>query len=352
MRGLSAMGVSRPTRSRGAVLIVVLIVFSGLSLMAFGLTHRVRLDLKAEQMRAEQLQAYHLALAGIRRAMVELEADESEIDHLAERWALRTSLSGEGFLAGEQGERFDGDAYYAVSDEGSRLNVNTSSPWGWLKLPGVTREVVDTILDWQDADDEPSAQGAEAIAYGQLPEWYVAKNADLTMVGELAYLMNVTPGLLRGEDGNGNGLLDVNEDDGLVAWPADDADGRLDLGLLDYFTVYGDGKVNLNTAGAEVLGALPGVSRQAAEALVEYRSGPNRTPGDGDDRPLTKAEDLLEVPGLGDADVASLTENGRLGSQHFRITCEGRSPRGAVCRLIATVRRTKGKVQIVSVQRG
>lgn len=345
------MPFSTEFRDRGAVLILVLIVFSGLSLMAFGLTHRVRLDLKAEQYRAEQLQAYHLALAGIRRAAVELEADANEIDHRAEPWALRTSLSAEGFFAAEQGGIAGGDAQYAVSDEEGRLNVNVTSPAGWLKLPGVTREVVDAILDWQDEDDQPSAQGAESPAYRQLVEPCVAKNADLMMVCELACVMNVTHRLLTGEDGNGNGLLEANEDDGLATWPADDADGRLDFGLLDYFTTYGDGKVNLNTATREVLGALPGLSKQAPEAVVDYRDGPNRLPGDLDDRPFTKIEDLLEVPGLREVDVSVLSEVGRLTSDHFRITCEGRSRHGATCRLVAALRRAKGKVQIVVVRR-
>ena len=39
---------------RGAVLVLVLIVFSGLSLLAFGLCHRVRLEMRMSQMRGRK----------------------------------------------------------------------------------------------------------------------------------------------------------------------------------------------------------------------------------------------------------------------------------------------------------
>jgi type II secretory pathway component PulK len=342
-----AQGKSRPV---GAVLIIVLIVLSALSLMAFGLSHRVRMDLKTVQMRGQQLQAYHLALAGIRRAMVELETDGNQPDHLGEPWALHTSLSEERFLADDRGDPICGDAYYSVRDEDSRLNINTSSPATWLSLPGVSRQVVESILDWQDADDQPNPQGAESEAYRRLPEPYVAKNGPLTMIEELAYVMNVTTGLLTGKDGNGNGILDTNEDHGPASWPADDADGELDRGLFDYFTVFGNGRVNLNTAPVEILSVLPGMTAQAARALVDYRNGPNRRPGDADDRPLTSVEDLSKIPGIKDAEIASLSECGRFNSTHFRITCEGRSRGGATCRLVATVRRAGGKAMLVSMR--
>jgi competence protein ComEA len=61
----------------------------------------------------------------------------------------------------------------------------------------------------------------------------------------------------------------------------------------------GDGLVHLNRATAAELETLPGVGPVLAERIVQYREehGPFRT-----------VEDLLDVPGIGEAKLASLRE--------------------------------------------
>ena len=44
--------------------------------------------------------------------------------------------------------------------------------------------------------------------------------------------------ILYGEDANLNGVLDPNEDDGTRSLPEDNADGKLDPGILEYVTVF------------------------------------------------------------------------------------------------------------------
>ena len=61
-----------------------------------------------------------------------------------------------------------------------------------------------------------------------------------------------TVDLLYGEDSNLNGVLDLNENDGLVSLPEDNRDGRLDPGIFEYVTVYSvqpsTGRTNVNSA--------------------------------------------------------------------------------------------------------
>ena len=49
-------------------------------------------------------------------------------------------------------------------------------------------------------------------------------------------------------------------------------------------TVWGDGKLNLNTAPYEVLAAIPRVDEEVLEAIVAYRNGSDGELGTGDDR--------------------------------------------------------------------
>ena len=95
------------------------------------------------------------------------------------------------------------------------------------------------------------------------------------------------PLLIYGEDANQNGILDPNENDGNISPPEDNADGRLDVGWVDFLTVFTQAEsqqddeattgnasqtpptsnliaeeeetlqVNVNTATATVLARLP-----------------------------------------------------------------------------------------------
>ena len=340
---------------RGAVLLVVLIVFSALSLLAFGLCHRVRLELKITRMQSDELRSYHLALGGIRRAMAALRADEDrEVDHFGEAWRLDTSATEEAFFQGQDGVRpGEYELSYATSDEEGRLNVNTSSPAGWATLPGLSEPVVYSILDWQDEDDHVGPGGAESPEYLQAPYGYRAKNGPITMVWELARVMHVDWFLFLGEDANGNYLLDSpEEDDGPRRRPEDNADGTLDLGILDYFTVYGDGKINLNTASEPVMAAIPGISAESARRLADYRVGADGQAFTADDRFFTSFSDLTQVQGLTDLDVELLSQHGTFRSSHFRIVSQALNREDARgIRLIGTVRRDGDGVRLVLLHR-
>ena len=64
-------------------------------------------------------------------------------------------------------------------------------------------------------------------------------------------------------------------------------------------TVAGDGRVRINLAGVDELEALPGVGPVLAERIVAYRE---------EHGPFTVVEDLLDVPGIGEAKLAALRE--------------------------------------------
>ncbi len=80
-----------------------------------------------------------------------------------------------------------------------------------LKLPGMTEEVADAIMDWLDPDSEPRPMGAEDDYYGGLPEPYAPRNGLPDCIEELLLIKGVTRELLFGADANYNRILEPGE---------------------------------------------------------------------------------------------------------------------------------------------
>lgn len=126
---------------------------------------------------------------------------------------------------------------FNLIDESSKLNLNTATVEQLEYLPGMTSELAAAIIDWRDSDSDQSDGGAEDETYMLLPDPYMTKNAKFESIFELRLLNGATWDMLRGEDANFNGVLDPNENDGDESYPPDNADGKLDPGLLEYLTV-------------------------------------------------------------------------------------------------------------------
>lgn len=129
---------------------------------------------------------------------------------------------------------------FGLVDEASKINLN--APWLTADmiqyLPGMTPQIAAAIMDWRDANSDITTDGAEDETYGRLPQPYKAKNAPFESVEELRLVAGMTRDILYGEDANLNGILDANENDADSSAPNDNRDGRLDAGLMEYFTVY------------------------------------------------------------------------------------------------------------------
>ena len=129
---------------------------------------------------------------------------------------------------------------FGLVDEASKLNLN--APWLTAEmieyLPGMTPQIAAAIMDWRDTNSDLTTDGAEDETYAKLTYAYRAKNALFESVEELRLVSGMTAEILYGEDANLNGILDANENDAEDSAPYDNRDGRLDPGLMEYFTVY------------------------------------------------------------------------------------------------------------------
>jgi len=68
------------------------------------------------------------------------------------------------------------------------------------KLPGITPTVIDSILDWLDADDVARPQGAESTYYQQQQKSYRPRNAVPIALEELLLIRDVERTMIFGED--------------------------------------------------------------------------------------------------------------------------------------------------------
>ena len=142
---------------------------------------------------------------------------------------------------------------YGLVDEASKININVAPQNVLERLPGMTAEVATAIVQWRTPGGSSSSASGGASA-----QTYVIKQAPFESIEELALVSGMTEEILYGEDTNLNGVLDTNEDDGDKSLPPDNADGRLDPGILEYVTVFS----SLSTNGTDGTTARLDVTQQ------------------------------------------------------------------------------------------
>jgi general secretion pathway protein K len=66
----------------------------------------------------------------------------------------------------------------------------------------------------------------------------------------------------------------------------------------DFFTIWGDGTIDVNLADADTIALITGVSTATAEELVKYRWGPDGKPFTLDDRVYTNMDEVRAALGM------------------------------------------------------
>ncbi len=288
----------RTRRDRGVALVIVLFLSAVLTLLLYAFLREMQVEHRLAAGAGEERQARHLAWSGIEKAVAILEAERDPVSGPAASWwdnptewyeqelsvvdaEGRTAPAGAWSLL-RAGQDPDGKCHFGIADESSRVNLNLAPRDVLMKLPGMTAEIADAILDWRDADENITGSGAENGHYQSLTPPYACKNGNFDSVEELLHVKGVTPELLFGEDHNRNGVLDPGEDDGEDSPPADNRDGILDLGWEAYLTVHsydkntradGSARVNINTANPQQLQQALGnvLSPQELQAIPVRR---------------------------------------------------------------------------------
>lgn len=263
--------MSRSRPDRGVALIAVLFLAAVLTLLMYAFLREMEVEASLAASYGREKQAEQLAWGAIEKGMATVATDTQLHASPTSPWLDNPTE----FYEVELGEGvyslyrapMDDDAEtrpkWGLMDEASKINVNVAPRNILMRLPGMTDEIADSILDWRDEDDEVTNQGAENAYYQGLQPPYACKNAAFSTIDELLLVKGMTPELLYGEDANQNGRLDAAENDGEENDPVDNQDGLLDRGIASYITVWstdrniradnGEKRLNLNTATPQQL---------------------------------------------------------------------------------------------------
>jgi general secretion pathway protein K len=178
-------------------------------------------------------------------------------------------------------------------------------------LPGLDQGMVSSIIDWRDSGSDPEPNGAEEFYYQSLDHPYECKNAHIESVEELLLIKGMTPIVLAE--------------------------------IQNLITVYGDGRVNINTARAEVLNIL-GLNERLVEKIIQFREGNDGIKGTEDDNAFRDISDIKKsLIDFGELTVSeadqldSVTDQLTVRSDYFRINSVGTLKDDKVVKKITTV---------------
>jgi general secretion pathway protein K len=241
------------TAEKGIALLMVLWVLTILMVLVLSFSYMTRTETYATLSFKEGTEKKLLAEAGIERAILELfyrNVNKNQVITLVgyEVWKIDDTSYKDKMGEGEYSVR--------IIDESGKIDINAMTDANsdmlrnLLKNLGVeetdANTIVDSILDWKDADDLYHLNGAESEYYMSLPNPYKAKDANLDTLEELLLVKGMTSEILYGN--------------------------KEKKGIIDLLTIYsGKNTININAASKEVLMAIPGITPEIADSIISFR---------------------------------------------------------------------------------
>ncbi len=235
-------------KKEGAALMVALWVLIILSFIVGSFAFEVNLEAMLVSHKRKKFQAEMMALSGIEYAKAILDnradAKQLEIEDMDEDkdGFMQAALFTQRGLPTSSSIEFENGARFTVTLESAEAgrNVNLLTRQQWLEIfemanvPSTDWDaMIDCLADWIDENDLHQIDGAESDDPFYEEAGYPVKNGPLDSVDELLLVKNWGADILYGK-------------------PADEESDEI-FGIASILTVWGDGKVNLNTATDDVL---------------------------------------------------------------------------------------------------
>ncbi|MGE5840457.1 MAG: type II secretion system minor pseudopilin GspK [Deltaproteobacteria bacterium] len=315
--------LKRLKMERGTALVLTLLIIITLAGLALGFSGESGVELTLAGYMKDSARAYQLARSGVDIALELLARDEDlETDSLNEDWSQLGGLSIAAAMM-EQGVSFAG----GMVDESGKININLLlNDQGeidekreaqlrrlFLAL-GVKEEVLNPLLDWLDADDIERQDGAEGFYYQNLEHPYECANGRFLTVGQIFMVRGMRQLERFGEEKE-----------------------KKTRRLLDYVTIYSEGKININTAPKEVLESLgESMDSALAESIMEFRK----------EESFESVEDLKKVAGVDQDLLDEIRELISVKSSTFSIEAHVNNG-GAVASVKTVVRRQGNNAKLI-----
>jgi hypothetical protein len=199
------------------------------------------------------------------------------------------------------------NTFCGLIDEERKINVNAVSQNVLRNLfqqvanlqANQAESLAACVKDWTSTNMASRQFGAKNDYYQTLPNSYDCKNAPLDRLEELLLVKGMTPAIFES--------------------------------IKDYITIYGNGRVNINTAPYNVLISL-GILNTLATKIINCRAGADEVEGTEDDMVFTSATApairavLSARQTLTAAEETSLNQSIRhiaVTSNHFRVISTG-----------------------------
>jgi general secretion pathway protein K len=291
-------------KNEGVALILTILIISIVVSVTLQFNKSMWSNLHAATNMADAVKLRCIAKSGFNGGLAALYEDglSNNTDTLREIWAVT------GFLTNSESSVFEEGGFHVdISDLSGRIQINQLVDKEgnyndtqklvfsrFLSLPGFGLEIedieniMDAIKDWIDSDGETTRFGAEDSYYQSLERSYPCKNGPFEFLEELLLVRGITRELFYGT----------------AERP----------GISSFISMYGNGKININTASSMVIRSLSDeIDEDRVEEILAYRGDENN---DLSDKTWYKT-----VPGM--AGVTMPDSIITTSSNYFHIVSEG-----------------------------
>lgn len=261
----------------GAALLVALWVLIILSLIVGSFAFEVQLEAMLVSHKRKQFRAEMMAYSGIEYARAILDnrakAKQLEIEDMTEDtdgFMQAALFAKRGLPTSSEIQLGEGSFTVKLESAEAGRNINQLTRSEWLNILEMANvpstewdSMIDCLVDWIDPTDLHGLNGAESDDPFYEEMGYPVKNGPLDSIEELLLIKGWGPDILYGKDA--------------------DEDSDAIFGIADILTVWGDGKVNLNTASTDVLLSYAEYEDWELESVMEARMGEDGEEGTPDD---------------------------------------------------------------------
>lgn len=240
-------------KQQGIILIIVLWVLTILMVIVLSFSVMTRSETYATLAFKEGMEKKFLAEAGIERGIVELfYRNLYKAQEMLQEDRQVWKVDGTPYAV----PMSNGQITIKIIDESGKIDINNLSDLSGIILQALlvntgvpdqeASAIVDSILDWKDADDLRRLNGAESDYYMSLPNPYKAKNAKFDTLEELLLVKGMKPDILFGSSEK--------------------------KGIIEFLTVYSNSStINISSAPREILMAVPGFTPEIVDEIINKR---------------------------------------------------------------------------------